>query len=472
MKNRQGQGHPRSFLNSARNRAGAKTMSQGQSASRRQFLKVSAASALSTIAMPAIVRGRNLNDKLNIAMIAVGRRGEHNLGQMSGENIVAVCDVYEPFLKKAVEKFPKAKQFADFRKVYDHPDLFDAVVVSTPEHTHAYATMPALELKKHVYCEKPLTYNIAECRAITLAARKAGVVTQMGTQNHANDNFREVIELLRAGAIGPVREAHVWVSRAWGWQSPEDAKKNHDIISVQERPSEGQPVPEGLDWNLWLGPAPKRPFHEVYYPGPRWYRWWAFGNGTMSDLGSHWNDLPFWALELDAPLTIESQGPPIHPEIAPASMSTTYEYGPRGDLPPVKLVWHQGTSKPEVWTRGEIPKWGDGMLFIGDKGMILANYQKHMLLPEDKYQDYKRPEPSIPRSPGQHAEWIQACKTGGPTGSNFDFAGKLTEANHLGNVAYRVGRKIHWDAESMSCPDASEAEPFIHRAPRKGWSLS
>jgi predicted dehydrogenase len=405
-------------------------------------------------------------------MIAVGRRGEHNLKQMSGENIVAICDVYEPFLKKAAEQFPKARKFDDFRKIYDHPELFDAVVVSTPEHTHAVATMPALELKKHVYCEKPLTYNIAECRAIRLAARKAGVVTQMGTQNHANDNFRRVIELIRADAIGPVREVHVWVNRAWGLQSPEEARKNNDIFSVQDRPSEGQPVPDGLSWNLWLGPAKERPFHEAYWPGPRWYRWWDFGNGTMSDLGSHWNDLPFWAMELDAPLSIEAQGPPPHPEIAPASMSATYEYGPRGKMPALKLVWHQGTSKPELWRKGEIPKWNDGILFIGDKGMILANYGKHTLLPEDKYADYKRPDPSIPSSPGHHQEWIQACKTGGPTGSNFEYAGKLTEANHLGNLAFRVGRKITWDAENMTCPGAPEADPFIHRKYREGWSLS
>ncbi|MFM8223629.1 MAG: Gfo/Idh/MocA family protein, partial [Planctomycetaceae bacterium] len=207
----------------------------------------------------------------------------------------------------------------------------DAVVVSTCEHTHAYATLPALKLKKHVYCEKPLTYNIHEARVIREAAAEAGVATQMGTQIHAEDNYRRVVELVQAGAIGPVREAHVWVSRARGWQpSEEEAKRHGDIVTLRDRPTETQAVPAGLNWDLWLGPAPERPFHGTYVPGPKWYRWWDFGNGTMSDLGSHWIDLPFWALNLKAPLTIEAKGPPVHAELAPASMQVRYEYGSRG----------------------------------------------------------------------------------------------------------------------------------------------
>src|SRR5262245_23868584 len=173
----------------------------------------------------------------------------------------------------------------------------------------------------------------------------------------------------------------------------------------------------------------------------------------MSDLGSHWNDLPFWALKLDAPKTIEAFGPPPHPEIAPASMRAVYEYDARGDMPPVKLTWHQGDDKPEQWTNGSIPKWNDGMLFVGSKGMILANYQKHVLLPEKDFADFKEPVPSIPKSIGHWAEWVQACKTGSPTMSNFDYAGRLTEANHLGNVAYRTGKKLEWDPVKMVCPN-------------------
>ncbi len=214
-----------------------------------------------------------------------------------------------------------------------------------------------------------------------------------------------------------------------------------------------------------------RPFHEVYFPGPKWYRWWDFGNGTMSDLGSHWNDLPFWALKLDAPQTVESFGPPPHPEIAPASMTAVYEYGPRGDLPAVKLAWYQGTHKPERWTSGEIPQWDSGVLFVGSKGMLLSDYRKHILLPENDFAGFQPPEPFLPVPPGHHEEWLLACRGEGATGSPFSYAGPLTEANHLGNVAYRVGKKITWNAEKMECVGCPEAAPMIRREPRAGWSL-
>jgi predicted dehydrogenase len=448
--------------------------SAGQSSfrpTRRQFGRGLAGAAVGALAAPAILRGRDLNSKLNIAMIGVGGRGGANLGGVASENIVALCDVYEPAVDKAAVKYPKARRCRDFRELYDHAGEFDAVVVSTTEHTHAFATLPALQLGKHVYCEKPLTYNIAEARVIRQAAARAKVATQMGTQVHASDNSRRVVELIQTGAIGPVHEVHVWVSRAWGWQSEAAAARNKDIVSVRERPSGPATVPTGLDWELWLGPAPARPFQEVYFPGPKWYRWWDFGNGTMSDLGSHRNDLPFWALKLQAPLTIEAAGPPPHPEIAPASMHATYEYGPRGDLPPVRLTWYQGEDKPELWQSGAIPKWGDAALFIGSKGMLLADYARNVLLPENDFRDFNRPEPVIPKSLGHYAEWIHAAKTGEPTTCNFEYAGWLTEANHLGNVAYRAGKKLEWDSAKMYASNAPEAEPFIHREYRKGWTL-
>ncbi|MCA9139429.1 MAG: gfo/Idh/MocA family oxidoreductase, partial [Planctomycetales bacterium] len=267
-----------------------------------------------------------------------------------------------------------------------------------------------------------------------------------------------------------VTEAHVWVDRAWGLQSELDAKKN-DRMFVDSRPKESMTPPSHLDWDLWIGPAPMRPFHEVYFPGPNWYRWWDFGNGTMSDLGSHWNDLPYWALQLDAPKTVEAFGPPAHPEIAPASMSAEYHYGKRGELPPVKLTWHQGDRKPEIWKQGGIPQWKSGVLFVGSKGMLLSDYNKHALLPEDDFVDFQYPDPFIPDSPGHHAEWVAACLEGGTTGSPFSYAGPLTEANHLGNVAYRVGEKITWDPVNMKCVGCPQADPFIRRTPREGWSL-
>jgi hypothetical protein len=447
---------------------------------RREFVAGSAGFWIAASAARA--ESRSPNEKLNIAMIACGGRGGSNLGDVSSENIVVLCDINEQSLDKAGQRFPQAKKYTDFRKVYDDAKSFDAVVVSTPEHTHAFATMPAIQLGKHVYCEKPMTHGIWEARVITEAAAKAKIATQMGTQLHASENYRRVVELIQAGAIGAVSEVHVWVNRAWGWQSPEDAKK-HDIISTQERPAETHPVPAHIHWDLFLGPAPERPFHqEVYLPGPRWYRWWDFASGTMSDLGSHYNDLPFWALGLKHPLTIEASGPPPHAELAPASFRATYEYGPRGEMPACKLTWYQGTEKPPQYSDGTIPRgardgkkkkdWSSGFLFIGSKGMLLADYGDHMLLPEERFAGFQRPAPSIPKSLGHHKEWIHAAKTGAPTLSNFGYAGPLTEANHLASIAFRMGKKLEWDPVAMRAKNCPEADRLIHREYRKGWSLA
>lgn len=453
------------------------------SLSRRHFLAtVAGTSAL--LATPAM-RAASPNDRINLAFIGVGGRGRSNLDALALEmrrpnqearprgdvNVVALCDVDRRNLQGAARQFPLARTYTDFRLLYEKADDIDAVVVSTTEHTHAYATMPALRLGKHVYCEKPLTHNVVEARLITEAAAQAGVATQMGTQIHALPNYHRVVELVQTGAIGPVREAHVWVSRAWGWQSEEEATAHGDIVHVTERPQQAESPPDYLDWDLWLGPAEYRPFQEVYFPGPKWYRWWDFGNGTMSDLGSHWNDLPWWALKLDAPLTIEAFGPPAHAEIAPASMTAVYEYGPRGDLPACRLSWYQGTHKPEIWRAGGIPQWNDGVLFVGDKGMILSDYGKHVLLPEADFANFQRPRPFIPDSPGQQEEWLIACRTGSETASPFSYAGPLTEANHLGNVAFRAGHKIEWDSQNLRITNDEAANRFLTRKPRPGWSL-
>jgi hypothetical protein len=439
---------------------------------RRRFLQTTAAGAAATFAAPAIVHGRNLNEKLNVAVIGTGGRGGSNLRSVSGEHIVALCDVSEPNLNRAAKSHPKAKTFVDFRKLYDHAKDFDAVVISTCEHTHAFATLPALQLRKHVYCEKPLTHNVWEARVIREAAAKAKVATQMGIQIHARDNYRRVVELVQTGAIGPVSEVHVWVSRAWGRQSAADAKRNRDIVSVRERPEEAQTPPRGLNWDLWLGPAPARPFHSVYVPGPKWYRWWDFGSGTMSDLGSHRIDLPFWALKLKAPKTIAAGGPEPHPELAPASMQVTYEYAPRGKMPAVALSWYQGANKPALWKEGRIPKWGNGCLFVGKKGMLLADYGKHTLLPQKEFAGFVPPKPFIPKSRGHHAEWLHACKTGAETTCDFEYSGWLTEANHLGNVAFRTGKTLNWDPEKLQATNSPEAGKFIRRTYRKGWKLA
>ena len=411
--------------------------------SRRRFLNLAAAGG-AAIAAPAIVRGRRLNDKLNLAIIGAGGRGADNLRGVQSENVAILCDVSEANLNLAAQTHPNARKIADFRKVYDHAKEFDAVVISTTEHTHAFATMPALQLGKHVYCEKPLTHNIWEARVIREAAAKTKLATQMGTQIHAGDNYRRVVELIQSGAIGAVTEAHVWVGRAWGLHaSEEEAKAASDIVFVQNRPANSSPIPAGLNWDLWLGPAPERPFNEV----------------------------PFWALKLDRPLTVEASGPSPHPEIAPASMRVTYQYGQRGTRPPVRLTWYQGTYKPQILKESGVPEWKSGVLFVGDKGMLLSDYGKHILLPEAKFADFKRPEPFIPKSLGHYAEWIHACKTGAPTTCNFEYAGWLTEANHLGNVAFRAGKKLEWDFKNLRAKNAPEIEPLIRRKYRKGWKL-
>jgi predicted dehydrogenase len=439
--------------------------------SRRRFLRDGVMASAVTLGFPAILSSRSPNSKLNIAIIGAGGRGADNTAAVAGENIVALCDVDGANLAKAAAKYPQARTYKDFRKLYEKADDIDAVVVSTAEHTHAVATMPALRLKKHVYCEKPLTHDVREARAIVEAARGAGVVTQMGIQIHSGDNYRRVVEIIQSDAIGPVNEVHVWVSRAWGWQTEEEAKANADIVFVQERPTGEMPVPEGLDWDLWIGPAPYRPYNEVYLPGPKWYRWWDFGNGTMSDLGSHWIDLPFWALKLDAPLTIEASGPPPNAEIAPASMSARYTYGSRGELPGLTLTWYQGSEKPGIWKEGGIPQWKSGALFIGKKGMLLADYGKYVLLPEKDFAEFQPPPQVFPKSPGQQEEWVNACKTGERASCDFSYSGRLTEANHLGNVAYRAGRKIEWDSKNLRISNDTGANSFLSQEYREGWSL-
>jgi predicted dehydrogenase len=450
-----------------------KQHSNRNSANRRHFL-ATAAACTATLSSTKLVRASSANDKLRVAFVGVGGRGAGNLEEMikdSGVEVAAICDVNRTTLDRVAERFPKARKQVDLRRFVEDLKDVDAVVVSSTEHTHAFATLPALQQRKPVYCEKPLTYNIQEAKRIMDEAVVANVATQMGTQIHATPNYRRVVELIQSGAIGPVSEAHVWTSRAWGLQSQEDAQKNGDIVYVTDRPTQSMEPPKDIDWDLWVGPAPSRPFHDVYLPGPKWYRWWDFANGTMSDLGSHFNDLPFWALKLDHPRSIQAFGPPPHKELAPASMTAVYEYGARGDLPACTVSWYQGADKPQIWKDKGIPTWDNGILFIGRDGMLLSDYDRHVLLPESNFENYQGPKPFLPVSPGHQQEWLNAIRTGAPTGSPFDYAGLLTIANHLGNVAYRTGKKLEWDPVALRATNCPEATPFIERTPRSGWSL-
>jgi predicted dehydrogenase len=425
---------------------------------RREFLKQSvwAGAGLLVLRSGMLARGQSPNEKLNIAVIGVNGRGAEDLKAVESENIVALCDADEKMAVKARERYPDAKFYTDFRRLFDQKGI-DAVVVGTPDHTHAPATMMALKSGKHVYCEKPLTHSVYEARMVAETAAKQKRVTQMGIQIHNDEaNYRRVVEVIQQGTIGPIEEAHVWCGKSW---------VGHD------RPQDTPPVPPGLNWDAWLGPAPYRPYHPDYLPA-KWRGWWDFGSGTLGDMACHYMDLPFWALDLRYPATIESEGPPVHPESAPTWQIVRYEFPKRRKMPPVKLTWYHGRKRPQYFAEeGKMPKWGDGVLFVGKKGMLIAEYTKYKLLPEKDFEGFVPPKPYIPDSIGHHDEWIEACKTGGKTTCNFDYSGALTEAVLLGNVAYRSGKKIAWDAKRLRITNAPDAAKFLKRDYREGWTL-
>lgn len=423
---------------------------------RREFLTQSAAlgAGFWIAGGRAYGQSKPARDKLRIAVIGVAGQGAWNLGNVAGEDVVALCDVDENRAAKAREQFPKAEFYADFRRVFDRKDI-EAVLIATPDHTHAPATLMALHAGKHVYCEKPLTHTVYEARLVAETAAKTKLATQMGIQMHACKNYRRAVEVIQTGGIGLVSEAHVWADRVW---------------AGGERPQDTPPVPEGLHYDLWLGPAPQRPYNPAWVP-ERWRGWWDFGGGTLGDMGCHLMDLVFWALGLRSPQSVEADGPEVSTDSAPKWMIARYEFGARRNLPPVRVTWYSGGKRPPYFAEKKLPKWGDGVLFVGQKGMLLCDYDRNLLLPAAEFKDYKRPEPMIPDSIGHHREWIEACKNGGTTLCNFDYAGALTESVLLGNVAYRTGKRIEWDARNLKVTNVPEAEKFIKPVYQNGWKL-
>ncbi len=430
---------------------------------RRDFLKGAAVGGAGLLILrdSKTAFGYSANEKLNIAGIGVGGKGHSDVHACAGENIAALCDVDDRRGAQCYSDFPKAARFKDFRRMLDkmHHQI-DAVTVSTPDHTHAIAAVTAMRMGMHVYCQKPLTHTLWENRLMRDTARKYKVATQMGNQGTASSSMRESVEIIRSGALGDVHEVHVWSNRPiW----PQGCS----------RPSEKQAIPKELDWDLWLGPAPQRPYHECYLPFA-WRGWKDYGTGAIGDMGCHTLNMPFMALNLTNPISVVAQVFDATDESYPKQEIIRWTFGKRDDLPPCTLTWYDGGLKPhaDIMLGRELP--GSGCVVIGDKGRLYAadDYGgSHVLLPEEKFADYKLPAPTLPRSPGHAEEWLRACKGGEKAMSNFDYATGLTETALLGNLAALVGEPIYWDSEHLRAINCPKADRFINPEPRKGWAI-
>lgn len=422
---------------------------------RRRFLGTVAASGLmgsGYFTSRATAQSDSPNEKLNVACIGTANRAAEDIKGVLHENIVALCDVDSNFLERKLREIPDARTYVDYREMLEvEGDRIDAVVIGTSDHHHAPAAIRAIRKGKHVYCEKPLTHTVEEARIITNAAREAGVATQLGTQIHAGDNYRRVVEIIQAGTIGEITEVHVWVGgKGWGGG---------------ELPEMTEPAPAYLNWDLWLGPAPEREFAPGRYHPAQWRKWWDFGQGTLGDMGCHYMDLPFWALGLKYPVEIEAEGPPVHPYTAPIGLVVRYKFA----QPNINFTWYCDTQIPKSIHGEAVP--GNGVMFVGSEGMMFADYNKYRLFPVEKFTGFTPPPQTIPESIGHHREWLKACRDGSPTTCNFDYSGPLSEAVLLGNVAYRSGLKIKWDAEKLMV-DQPDAQKFISKDYRPGWEVS
>jgi predicted dehydrogenase len=433
--------------------------------SRRRVLQ-SAAATISIVPRRVLGRGQTPpSDRLNVAAVGVGGMGSvdvQNIGKT--ENIVALCDVDRDHADRAFKSFPGARIHTDFRRMLDAEKGIDAVIVATPDHLHAVVTMAAMQAGKHVYCEKPLTHSVAEARKIGDAARKYKVATQMGNQGQASEEARLVTELIWDGAIGPVREVHAWSNR-----KPDISPRGI------ARPVDTPPVPETLDWDLWLGPSPARPYHPCYLPF-RWRGWWDFGSGVLGDIGCHQLSTIFKALSLKHPQTVEAcstnwQLPDeISRETAPLASITRYTFRAEGDRSGLVITWYDGgmqPPRPEELEPGRAFAVDDGILYVGEKGKIL----NHRLIPDARAREYGKPPQKIERSPGHYKEWLAACKGGKPAGANFaDHAAHLAEVVLLGNVAIRTNQKLEWDPVKMRT-NSDEANALLNPPYRPGWTL-
>jgi predicted dehydrogenase len=461
---------------------------------RRDFLKQSAAAGLGFWVGGGVTLGadkeRSPLERLNIAAVGVGGKGRSDAEQAAKVgNLIAICDIDDNHLdsfanhktKEGELPFRAVEKFNDFREMLDKRGKeIDAVVVSTPDHTHAPASVMAMRMKKHVYCQKPMTHSVYEARLMRELAREMGVCTQMGNQGSAENGLREAVEIIQAGAIGNVTEAHIWTNRPIWPQAP----------GVTSRPKETPEVPKHVHWDLFLGPAPERPYSPAYHPF-KWRGWWDFGTGALGDMGCHTANMAFRALKLGHPTSLVAVSDPINPETYPGWAHVTYEFPARGDMGAVRVHWYEGRKDGElvlpskelqakVLKQGEkLP--GSGSLLVGDKGILYSPNDygaAYRLLPQQDFADYKKPEPKLPRNGkgdlGMKEEWAQAIKDRKPqiAYSNFDNAGMLTEFILLGNVAIRAGgKKLMWDGPNFKISNESAANDYLRTEYRKGWKL-
>lgn len=433
--------------------------------SRRRFLGAAASTVFAINFVPSRVFGAN--ERIHLAGIGVGGKGAGEINDTSdvGCEIVALCDVDDRRAAETYKKFPNAKRYQDFRVMLEKQKDIDAVTVSTPDHTHFPASMLAMKMGKHVYCQKPLTHTIEEARLMAEAARKYKVVTQMGNQAHAGEPIRRAVEVVRAGIIGKVTEAHIWTNRPIWPQG-------------QTRPEDTPPVPDGLNWDLWLGPAPVRPYHPDYVPF-NWRGWWDFGTGALGDMACHIMDMAYWSLDLGAPESVEAESGGGTMESPPNWSVIDYRFPARGDQPPVKLVWYDGKrdgqqNYPPKELIGDVDISRYGTVLVGEKGTMFFNRGSTdwLIKPESILTDFKEPTRTIPRTRNEDYEWVQAIRGEGHQPlSNFERSGPFTETVLLGNLAVRTGKKIQWDSKNLKATNAPEADEFIRKEYRAGWRV-
>lgn len=447
---------------------------------RRQFLKSAAVVGAGALILPRtrLFGADAPNNKLNIALIGTWGRGEAHFGSLSSENVVALCDVNEEHLAFGAKRFPKAKTYVDWRQCLDQKDV-NAVVICTADHTHAFIANWAMNRDQHVYCEKPLANSVEEARVVraTYLKKKHKLATQVGTQRHEHENFARLREMVLDGAIGQIESACAWGDRQ---VVPPGFKRNDRFTYLK---AEGEP-PKHLHYDLWLGPAPFHPYNPGYFKGGpgmnclSWNMFWDFGSGQVGDMGSHTMDLVWNAIDAGLPTSAEGRGDEFNPDVTPIKLQTHFEIPANNWRPAIKVSWYQGGAMPESPIGYvDLKKIGHGAMFEGTKGTLVADFTSRVLIPHRRGADltYYKPRPKEQVRPPMgnfQKQWINACKGDLKTDCNFEYGGNMIEMMLLGLVAYRVGRKIHYDGAAGQVTDCPEANELLRRKYRPGWTLN